>query len=1125
MHFRVLGPLQVVEEDGRSLVLGGPKQRAVLALLLMEANRPLSKDRLIDAIWGEHPPVSASETLDTYISRLRRILGPDRLARRPAGYELRVDAGELDLSTFDELVSEAEQLLPQDPAAAAAIFRKALALWNGDPIGDLRYELSMTGITDQLAERHLAALERQAEADLAAGNGLELVPELERLARDHPTRERLVAHLMLGLYRAGRQSDALAAMQSCRRHLSQELGLEPGPELRQLEQRILEHDEGLVPPRAPPRPQVPTPPTAVVGRHSSRWKWGWAAPTAVVLTSALVAGFVAISGRAAAPAVAADANILVAINARANLPVAPTDLPVPPGAVAAAAGSIWVASPSGGSVLEVAPHEGTVVDRIPVGGEPGSLASGAGALWVAGTMGATVERIDPGSAIVTWTAHLAETGPVAMVYGDGGLWVADATDQAVVELSPLSGSVLATFSLDVQPTAIALADGLVWVAAYTAGTVQAIDPGTGQAVGTVNVGNGPSAITFSDGDLWVANNLDSTVSVVDPATFTVISTIAVGSGPAALVGGAGAVWVANQYSGTVSRISVERLAVVGTVDVGNDPIALTSGQGVSWVAASAPAGDDKGGTLVLVSTTAFMTIDPDTFDGLTPLSFLRLEYDTLVTFEPVPGPNGLRLVPDLALQVPAPTDGGRTYSFRLRPGIRYSDGELVRASDFRRGVERLFSMASPGAADYSGLVGAQACVAAIENFENCDLSRGVVTNDRSGLVIFHLTAPDPDFLDKITPEAYGAPIPPGTPPDSDMGLSPVPGTGPYRIASATRQEVVFRRNPYFREWSHAAQPEGNPDVIIWRTLPSEQAVVNAITQGKADWTWGSIPASALHALEVEDPSEVRSGPSFFVEFIPLNTHLPPFNSLLARRALNYAIDRRKIADMYGGPTVATPTCQPLLPGLLGYERYCPYTVHPTPNGAWTAPDLALAKKLVDESGTKGDVVTVLGSPDQGTIPSQEAAYIAQVLGSLGYRARLNMVPFNLVGPGEMQELQLQEVQISVEGDLNADYPAPSSYIPSFFACDGGNAGYMGSNSNANYCNPAIDREMRQATLLENQSPVQAAVMWARVDRQLTDQAEWVATVDLNQVDIISKQLRNYEFNPVWGFVADQAVVN
>jgi YVTN family beta-propeller protein len=1123
MQFRVLGPLEVVE-DGRPLLLGGPKQRAVMALLVLQANRPVSKDRLIDAIWGERPPASASHTLDSYISRLRRLLGPDRLERRPAGYELRVEAGELDLSAFDALVSEGEQLLPQDPAAAAATFLKALGLWKGDPISDLRYELSITGIADQLAERRLGALERQAEADLATGKGPELIAELKHLTGDHPTRERMVAHLMVALYRAGRQSDALAAMQACRRHLSLELGLEPGPELRKLEQRILEHDERLLPPGPPPPPQVNGPANSVVGRQSGRWRWGWTATAAVFLASALVAALLAISGRAAPPAVAADANILVPINARSNLRDAPTALPVAPGAVAAAPGSIWVASPSGGEVLEVEPDERTVVDSIPVSGEPGSLASGAGALWVAGTMGATVERIDPGSAIVTWTTHLAETGPVAMAYGDGGLWLADSTDQAVVELSPLSGSVLRTFPLDVQPTAIALADGLVWVAAYTAGTVEAIDPGTGQAVGTVNVGNGPSAITFSDGDLWVANNLDSTVSVVDPATFTVVSTIGVGSGPTALVGADGAVWVANQYSGTVSRINPGRLAVVGTVDVGNDPIALTSGPGVIWVAASAPAGDDKGGALVLVSTAGFMTVDPDTFGGLTPLSFLRLEYDTLVTFEPVPGPNGLRLVPDLALQVPTPTDGGRTYSFRLRPGIRYSDGELVRASDFRRGVERLFEMASPGAAYYSGLVGAQACVAAMENFENCNLSQGMVTDDQSGLVVFHLTSPDPDFLDKITPEAYGAPMPPGTS-DNDMGLSPIPGTGPYRIASATPQEVVFRRNPYFREWSHAAQPEGNPDVIIWRTLPSEQAVVNEVTQGKADWAWGSLPPPALHALEVEDPSEVRSDPSFVVEFIPLNTNLAPFNSPLARRALNYAVDRRKIAEMYGGPTVATPTCQPLLPGLLGYERYCPYTLHPTPNGAWTAPDLTLAKTLVDESGTKGDSVTVLGSPDEGTIPSQEAAYVTQVLGSLGYRARLKMLPFNLVGPGEMQEMQLQQVQISVEGDLNPGYPDPSSYIPSFFACDGGSAGYVGSHSNANYCNPAIDRAMQQATVLEDQSPVQAGVIWERVDHQLTDQAEWVATVDLNQVDIISKRLRNYEFNPVWGFVADQAIVN
>jgi YVTN family beta-propeller protein len=1107
VEFALLGPLEV--SDGvRLLRLGGPKQRAVLAMLLLDANRPVPKHRLVDGVWGDRAPASAEEALDTYLSRLRRLLGPDRLSRYPAGYVLRVGPGELDLSTFEELLASAQRLRPTDPAAAAASLGQALCLWRGPALADLRYEPFASGVTDHLEERRLAAVELRAEAALAAGPGGELVPELEQLVGGHPTRERMVAHLMLALYRAGRQSDALAAMQACRRHLALELGLVPGPELCQLEQRILRHDEALA-------PALPSPPPSALGRavpvaeaRPRRRAWKWSAAASVITAAALVAALLAVPGHRAALAVASDANMLVAIASRSDHPTERVQLPAQPGAMAVAGGDMWVASPPAGAVLEVDPKQGTVVDRIPVEGEPGSLVSGGGALWVASTLGATVERIDPATATVTWTAQIAETGPVAMAYGDGGVWVADSTDQDLLELSAISGSVLLTFSLDVHPTSIALADGLVWVAAYDAGTVEAIDPGTGQEVGTVSVGNGPSAISFAGGYLWVANNLDNTVSAVDPATFGVVSTIAVGSGPVALVASQGATWVANQYSGTVSSISPQRLAVVGTVDVGDNPVALAPGPGGVWVAASAPAGGDRGGTLVLVSTQGFNTVDPAMYSEMEAGSFSRLAYDTLVTYEAAPGPDGLRLVPDLALQVPAPTDGGRTYSFRLRANIRYSNGALVKASDFRYALERLFALGSPGASFYSGLVGAGTCQA---RPGNCDLSQGVVTNDEAGLVVFHLSAPDPDFLDKLTPFAYAAPVPPGTP-ERDMGLTPVPGTGPYRMARATPREVVFERNPYFREWSHAAQPAGNPDEIIWRTLTSEQDVESQVTQGKADYTLDSIPPAELHALEVEDPSEVRSDPAFVVEFIPLNTRVPPFDSLLARRALNYAIDRRLIMEMYGGSTVATPACQPLLPGLLGYKRYCPYTLHPNADGAWTAPDLSLAKKLVDESGTKGDAVTVWGTPNEGVVPPQEAAYITNVLNSLGYRARLHMV-----SSVSITQPMWAKFQISVDGDWNPDYPAPSGYLPSFFACNG-------SQDNGYYCNPAIDQEMTEATLLELQSPAQAAAMWTKIDFQLTNQAEWVTTVDLNEVDITSPALRNYEFNPVNGFIADQAFV-
>jgi YVTN family beta-propeller protein len=1078
-------------------------------MLLLAANQPISKARLMEGVWGDVPPATAAETLDAYVSRLRKLLGADRLARSPAGYLLRVGRGELDLAAFDELVSSAERVLSEDPAASAASFAQALGLWRGAALADLRSEPFATAVSDRLDERRLAALERRAEANLAVGLGQELVLELEHLVGDHPTRERLVAHLMVALYRAGRQSDALAAMQSCRRHLARELGLEPGPELRRLEQRILEHD-GALATFPPPLAVAPGPRAAGSGRtgRPRHRQVKWAVTGAIASAGAVVATVVAIIVPKAAPAIVVEANVLEAIGARSGDATDRVLLPAQPGTVAVAGGSLWVASPVGGAVFQVDPAEGAVIDRIPLDGEPGSIVSGGNAVFVASTLGATVERIDPGTGTVTWASELSETGPVAMAYGNGGVWVADSTDEDLLELGAISGSVLRSFSLDEHPTSIALADGLVWVAAFDAGTVEAIDPSTGQDVGTVSVGNGPSAISFGGGYLWVANNLDSTVSAVDPATFTVVSTIAVGSGPTELVASNGSIWVANQYSGTVSRISPQRLAVVGTFDVGDNPVALASGLGEVWMAASAPAEGDRGGTLVLVSTQGFNTVDPAMYSGMEAASFSRLAYDTLVTYEAAPGPDGLRLVPDLALQVPAPTDGGRTYSFRLRPGIRYSNGALVRASDFRYALERLFALGSPGASFYSGVVGAGACRA---HPGNCDLSQGVVTNDQTGLVVFHLSAPDPDFLEKLTPFAYAAPVPVATP-EHDTGLTPVPGTGPYRIEKATPREVVFDRNPYFREWSHAAQPQGNPGEIIWRMLPSEQDVANEVTEGMADYTWDSIPPAELHTLEVEDPSEVRSNPAFIVEFIPLSTRVPPFNNLLARRALNYAIDRRKIMEMYGGPTVATPACQPLLPGLLGYQRYCPYTLHPTPDGAWTAPDLALAKQLVDESGTKGDMVTVWGSPDQGSIPPEEAAYVTNVLRALGYRTRLRLISI-----GSITQPMHARFQISVLGDWNPDYPAPSGFLPPFFGCNG-------SQDNGYYCNPAIDREMTEATLFELQSPAQAAAMWTKVDHQLTDQAEWVTTVDLNEVDIISSGLRNYEFNPVNGFIADQAVV-
>ena len=1067
-----------------------------------------SDHALLNGIGGERPPPSAAESLDTYVYRLRKLLSHDRLLRQANGYLLRVDPGERDVDQFELLLASAGRASETgDHRAMAAALAEALALWRGPAWADMLDEPSVAGEAQRLEELRLSAVQSRIEAELVIGGGGELVPELKQLAAEHPLRERLLWCLMLALYRAGRQTDALEAFQAARQRLVEELGLEPGPELHELQQRILRHDPLL----KAPHPLLST------SEAGDRRKLAAAAVLAAAGVLGAVLASVFLFGVATAPpgrAALAGSNGLVAIDTASGRLVAATQLDGAPGAVSSGANSVWVADPSGGAVTRIDPGSGAVVDQILVGGEPGSIVSGGGAIWAASTIGATVTRIDPTTESLTQTITLPGENPGAIGYGADRLWVADAVAHKLFEIDPATGSLERTLPLDLQPSAILVTDGAIWVAGYNDATVEKLVPASGRVIARVHVGDGPAALAFQAGSLWVANSLDATVSRIDPVTLAVTSTIPVGSGPTALAVGSGSVWVANQYSGTVSRIDPRRDQVAASVDVGGAPTSLTMGRGRLWVGAAANSGSHRGGTLVIVTPAAFSTsgamwidsVDPAFYNIANNPQFTGLAYDGLVTFQQSPGADGLRLVPDLAESIPAAADGGATCAFRIRPGIRYSDGQPLRASDFRRGIERLFRVGSPGVSLYSGLVGAAACA---QRPASCDLSRGIVIDDAAGTVTFHLSAPDPEFLFKLTEFAFAAPIPPGTP-DRENGSHTVPGTGPYEIARVSGTEVRFVRNPFFREWSHAAQPAGNPDSIVWRAVPTVQDAVTAIEQGRADWLLGQVPAAQYQQLELQDPAQLHSSPQFAVEFLPLNTHLAPFNDVRVRQALNYAIDRGEIVQLYGGPSFATPTCQPIAPGLPGYAPYCPYTLHPSAGGAWSAPDLARARQLVAESGTLGERIDIWGSPDEGFIPPATTAYIASVLRELGYRVHVHLVPIAAI-----TEAMWQRMQASVDGDWIASYPDPSSYLPQFFACGGG-------NSNGYYCNPALDREMQQAETLELTDPPKATALWESVDRQLTDDAVWVPTVTLRDVELTSRRLRNYQFNPVWGFLADQS---
>ena len=247
--FRLLGPLEVSDETG-PLLLGGTKQRAVLALLLLEPGRIVSVDRLIDALWGEHPPRTANTSLQNFISQLRKTLGADVLETKPPGYRLRVRPGELDLDRFRVIVETARTAEPQ---ARAEKLRHALALWRGPALADLAYEQFAQPHIAHLEELRLATLEDRVDADLALGSRAELIGELEGLVDEFPMRERLRGQYMLALYRAGRQAEALQAYAEGRRLLVDQLGIEPSRELQQLHGAILRQEEGLqAPGTAPP---------------------------------------------------------------------------------------------------------------------------------------------------------------------------------------------------------------------------------------------------------------------------------------------------------------------------------------------------------------------------------------------------------------------------------------------------------------------------------------------------------------------------------------------------------------------------------------------------------------------------------------------------------------------------------------------------------------------------------------------------------------------------------------------------------------------------------------------------------------------------------------------------------
>ena len=465
---------------------------------------------------------------------------------------------------------------------------------------------------------------------------------------------------------------------------------------------------------------------------------------------------------------------------------------------------MWVAEPDAGLVARVDPARRAVAATIPVGTKPGRVVAAGGQVWVLDRDDRTLARIDPRTNTVAQTIALASQ-PGDVLLSAGTLWVASRADGTVLRIDPGTGRTKSVVSTGGNPSSLAASDGAVWVATDGSGSLVRIDARTGTVTNTIRVGDAPAAVAAAASGLWVLDPLDATVARVDPRRNAVTATIALGGQPAALSESGGDIWIADQQDGTLLRLAPGH-DVVTRFGFGGHLSALAAAGGGLWAAIDAAGASHRGGTLTAVYSEGNVnTIDPAaaTSTNVPPPQFLGLANDGLVTLNHVAGPGGTRLVPDLALALPAPADHGRTYTFRLRPGIGYSTGALVRPGDVTRSFERLFQVGGAGAPSYQAISGATACLKAPST---CDLSRGVAADDRAGTVTFHLTQPDPDFLSKLT-LAYADVLPATTP--GRQARTPLPATGPYMISRYTPGKgLLMVRNPRFREWSAAAQPAG-----------------------------------------------------------------------------------------------------------------------------------------------------------------------------------------------------------------------------------------------------------------------------------------------------------------------------
>jgi YVTN family beta-propeller protein len=817
---------------------------------------------------------------------------------------------------------------------------------------------------------------------------------------------------------------------------------------------------------------------------------------ALVALAAVVAAIAVLSGGSGG-GVSVSANSIAAIDPHSGHVVAAIPVGVGPTEMTSGSGALWVINQDDQTVSRVDPRQGRIVRSLPIKEIPTDIVAAGGGIWVVGSEpGAprvAVRRIDPEFDSVgdpTQVGNVVPSNPGTVAAFGDHLWVAP-SDGLLTRLDTQSARVLQSIDPKNSPYAVAVGPDALWVAGGDSDTVTRVDP-TGLLT-PIPVGHDPVAVAVGAGAVWAADRDDGAVIRIDPQTNAVTNTIPVGPTPEDLAVGAGSVWVSHGDAGTVTRIDASSERVVETIHTGGSARGLTVAGGRVWVAvgesappASAPAAS---GTLRLASD-----FDPRPLDPALAYNSVdwQLEAATCVRLLHYPdraGPAGSQLQPEAATSLPAVSDGGRTYTFTVRKGFRFSppSNQPVTAETFKYTIERALApkMHGPAGNFLPDVVGSTAYASGRARH----IAGVIASGDK---LIIRLQAPAPDLPVRLSTPFFCA-VPIGTPVDP-KGVDVIPMAGPYYLASSD-PSVVLVRNPNYS----GGRPRGPKRIELTVGVAAKQSV-RLVEQGKSDYVISGVDAAEFRDIRARYGSSAarRGAPHLFanpllaVSYVLMNPTRGPFADVRLRRAVNFALDRRALAKLGVANVQAgegKPTDQYLPPGMPGFHDV---RIYPS------SPDLVAARKLAGRRRRRAVLYSCTEPPC-----AQQAQVLKNSLAQIGVDVEvrtfsLNRLTARLGRPHEPFDLAIIT--------WFADYPDPDDFLDTLLL--------KGASLEPPFRDPRYVPRLEAAAKLAGPRRYLA---YGRLDAEIArDAAPWAAYANGISYDFFSARVGCQIYQPVYG---------